>query len=182
MIVDEELEMICRARGGDSAAYEHLYRHYSATVHSWCLQITCNCADAEDLAQEVFLRLFLKLPTFRGDSKLSTWLYRVVVNCALMQFRKHKRTVPSVSAVLPKQPSSFDGDITLEQTVPASAREVVMIMQAVATLAPGKRSVFIMHDVSGFTHREIAQRLHLSIEGSKCRLRRARMELRSVLA
>lgn len=182
MVADEERDMICRARGGDSAAYEHLYRQYSATVRTWCWHITHDCADAEDLSQEVFLRLFLSLPKFRCESTLRTWLYRVAVNCALMQLRKRKRTIPSLNAVLPTEPSSIGTDLTLEQAVPPRARELVTIMQAVETLPPAKRSVFILHDISGFTHREIAQQLRLSVEGSKCRLRRARMELRGVLA
>jgi RNA polymerase sigma-70 factor (ECF subfamily) len=182
MVPNEETEMIGRARSGDHGAYEYLYRHHAATVRSWCWHITRNCADADDLAQEVFMRLFLNLPSFRCESKLRTWLYRVVVNCALMQLRRQKRTIPSLNSIVSRDAPLLNDESTLENTIPPSARERVIIMQALDALPPAKRSVFIMHDVSGFTHREIARHLSLSIESSKCRLRRARMELRSVLS
>jgi RNA polymerase sigma-70 factor (ECF subfamily) len=182
MVPTDETDLISRAREGDAGAYEHLYRQYVATVRSWCWHITRNGADADDLAQEVFLRLFLNLPTFRCKSKLRTWLYRVAVNCALMQLRQRRRTIPSLNAILPRESGLEDSDPRLDQMVPPSARERVIIMQAVNALPAAKRSVFMMHDMSGFTHKEIAQHLSLSMEGSKCRLRRARMELRSVLA
>jgi len=182
MVPTEEMYMICRAREGDAGAYEHLYREYAATVRSWCWHMTRNTADADDLAQEVFMRLFLSLPTFKCKSKLRTWLYRVAVNCALMQLRQRKRRIPSLSAILPREADRDNAEPRLDPIVPPSARERVIMMQAVNALTPAKRSVFIMHDMSGFTHKEIAQHLRLSLEGSKCRLRRARIELRSVLA
>ena len=182
MVPNQETEMISRARSGDQAAYEHLYRQYATTVRSWCWHMTRNYADADDLAQEVFMRLFVKLPTFRCESTLRTWLYRVVVNCALMQFRKQKRTSRSLHSILPRETSLRSPELPLEIAIPASAGARVIIKQALQGLPPAKRSVFLMHDVSGFTHQEIAQRLCVSIESSKCRLRRARMQLRSALS
>jgi len=99
-----------------------------------------------------------------------------------MQFRKQKRTSPSLHSILPRETSLPNPELPLEIAIPASAGARVIIKQALQGLPPAKRSVFLMHDVSGFTHQEIAQRLCVSIESSKCRLRRARMQLRSVLS
>src|SRR5215475_8314185 len=87
-----EPEVIRRAQRGDPAAFEHLYRTQSKAVYNLCLRMLKNTSDAEDLTQQVFLRLFRKIGTFRGDSCLATWLYRVTFNAVLMHLRRSKRT------------------------------------------------------------------------------------------
>ena len=177
-----EAEMMRRASSGDQEACERLYHRHSSSVRSWCWRITRNVADAEDLTQEVFMRLFVKLPTFRHESTLRTWLYRVAVNCALMHLRQRKRAAISLPGIFELETAMSVGKLKLQNSTPTSASERLMISQAVDTLPFGKRSVFIMHDISGFSHKEIAECLSLSIENSKCRLRRARLELRSALS
>jgi RNA polymerase sigma factor (sigma-70 family) len=172
-----ETEMVHRACSGDQNADERLYRRHLPSVRAWCLQITRNVADADDLTQEVFMRLFLKLPAFRRESSLRSWLYRVAVNCALMHLRKRGARATSIDAILEVEASVLAAKLNRKNTTAASAREHLIIDQAVGTLTIGKRSVFILHDVSGFRHKEIAERLGLSIESSKSRLRRARKEL-----
>jgi RNA polymerase sigma-70 factor (ECF subfamily) len=133
-----------------------------------------------DIGQEVFMRLFLKLPAFRRESSLRSWLYRVAVNCALMHLRK-KPAAMSLNAILEMEPSLLTSRLYMLTTTAALAGDRLIMNQAVGTLPPGKRSVFILHDVSGFRHKEIAEHLRMSIDSSKSRLRRARMELRLLL-
>lgn len=181
-IETDEDATIQQARNGDMEACKSLYERHLPSVRSWCWQITRNFADAEDLTQEVFMRLFTKLPTFHQQSTLRTWLYRVAVNCALMHRRQRKRDAASLDAILEIEASVLAAKVRLHSSTAASAAERVIIDQALAMLPAGKRSVFIMYEVSGLKHNEIAQRLGLSVEGSKCRLRRARQELRLMLA
>jgi RNA polymerase sigma factor (sigma-70 family) len=176
-----ETEMMHRACNGDQDAYERLYHRHLPSVRAWCLRITRNFADAEDISQEVFMRLFLKLPAFRRESSLRSWLYRVAVNCALMHLRKRGQPSPSLEAVLEVETSLLAVKLDRRNTSTASASQGLIIDEAVGALPLKKRSVFILHDVSGFRHKEIAERLSLSIESSKSRLRRARRELRLLL-
>ena len=138
-IETDEDAMIQQARDGDMEACKCLYERHLPSVRSWCWQITRNFADVEDLTQEVFMRLFAKLPTFRQESTLRSWLYRVAVNCALMHLRQRKRDVASLDAILEIEASVLAVKVSLQSSTAASAAERAIINQALAMLPASKR-------------------------------------------
>ena len=177
----QSTELIRLISNGDHTAWEEFYRQHKPIVHSWCRQMTHNSADADDLTQEVFLRTFLRISTFRGTAKLRTWLYRVTLNCVLMQRRKPQRREVACERAIPTNQGVVSVTPELRQTVSAPNINWLMLQETIERLPQGRRTVFLLHDVLGFTHTEISQKLCLSTENSKCRLRRARFELREDL-
>lgn len=171
---------LCRyAAEGSIAAFEIIYQRYHRRTYSLCLRMTANQTEAEDLTQEVFIQLFRKIGSFRGDSAFSTWLHRLTVNQVLMHFRR--RSVKS-------ERTSEDGEIP-EQTVVGSANpgkmqvvDRIALKDAIAELPAGYKSVFVLHDVEGFEHEEVARRLGISVGTSKSQLHKARLKLRGLLA
>lgn len=176
-----EPEAIRKAQRGDASAFELLYNRYSGRVHAICLRIVCDPAEAEDLTQEAFLLVFRKIHTFRGASAFSTWLHRVALNVAYMHIRK-KRSQPGPFEELSKpanegHPKEFGGpDLRLERFV-----DRVSLERALATLNGACKTVFVLHDVQGFKHSEIAVIMECSVESSKGQLHRARARLRHLL-
>ena len=173
--VDPDAQLAAR---GDMQAFEMIYRRYHPRVFSLCLRMTKNATQAEDLAQEVFVQLFRKINTFRGESSFSTWLHRLTVNQVLMQFRK-----PAVRAE-----RAMDDDSPEETAVGGtenpgrmSVIDRISLQEAVAQLPPGYRMVFILHDVEGYEHGQIARILGCSIGTSKSQLHKSRMRLRQLL-
>lgn len=177
-----ELTAIARAQAGDGAAFEVLYNMHKRRVYSLCLRMLGNVAEAEDLTQEAFLQLHRKISTFRGDSAFSTWLHRMAVNVVLMHLRKKGLHLVSLEETL--EPNQEDGprkdfgtrDLTLSGSIDRVALE-----RAMEELPPGYRMVFVLHDVEGYEHNEIAGMLQCSIGNSKSQLHKARMRLRSLL-
>ena len=174
-----DLEIAKAAATGDLAAFELLYKKYHRRTYSLCLRMAGGHAEAEDLTQEVFIQVFRKVGSFRGDSAFSTWLHRLTVNQVLMHFRK--RSVKS-------EKTSEDGEMP-EQIVIGSANpdkmqivDKLALQTAIAQLPPGYKKIFLMHDVHGFEHEEIARRLGLSVGTSKSQLHKARMKLRGLLS
>lgn len=164
------------AAGGDALAFEELYKRHSGFVHSVCLRMTRNTAEAEDLTQEVFIQVLRKLAGFRGESAFSTWLYRLSVNQVLMHFRKKywRDTRPT--------PEHFSGPpIGREPAGRDDSLARVALKSAIARLPPGYRRTLVLYDVAGFNHQEIADMLGCSDGTSKSQLHKARMKLRSVL-
>lgn len=166
------------AAAGDMSAFEELYARHSRRVYSLCLRMTQNVTKAEDLTQEAFIQLFRKVGSFRGDSAFTTWLHRLTVNQVLMHFRKR-------SVKLEK--TTEEGE-TPEQTVVGTANpnqmpviDRIALDKAIAQLPPGYRSVFVLHDVEGHEHEEIAQMLGVAVGTSKSQLHKARMKLRALL-
>ena len=173
-----EHQAISGARMGDPACFESLYHLHKRHVYLLCLRITKNTADAEDLTQEVFLQLFRKVATFRGDSAFSTWLHRVAMNVVLMHLRK--KTLPLAPEPLDSQ--SEDGaKIEFGATDPTLAVAVdrILLERSVKRLPAGYRTVFVLHDVQGYEHKEIAQLMCCSVGNSKSQLHKARLKLRS---
>jgi RNA polymerase sigma-70 factor (ECF subfamily) len=169
-----EAEAIAAAQAGDSKAFETLYALHKRRVYSLCLRMLSNVAEAEDLTQEAFLQLYRKIGTFRGDSAFSTWLHRLAVNVVLMHLRK--KGLPQVS--------SDDGprkDIGARDLQLSGSIDRVTLERAVENLPPGYRLVFVLHDVEGYEHNEIAGMLDCSIGNSKSQLHKARMKLRDLL-
>jgi len=173
-----DLELCRMAAEGSLAAFEVIYSRYHRRTYSLALRMTSSQTDAEDLTQEVFVQLFKKIGSFRGDSAFSTWLHRMTVNQVLMHFRR--RTVKN-------ERTSDDGEMP-EQTVLGTANpgkmqviDRIALKNAISQLPDGYRSVFILHDVNGFEHEEVARRMGISVGTSKSQLHKARLKLRGLL-
>jgi RNA polymerase sigma-70 factor, ECF subfamily len=178
-----EAEAIRLAQHGDGEAFERLYRLHSRRVFSLCLRMVGNQAEAEDLAQEAFLQLFRKIQTFRGESAFSTWLHRLTVNVVLMRLRKKTATETSLDEMSENQEEG--GGPPKEVGVPdlklAGSVDRVNLERAVGQLPPGYRTVFVLHDIQGYEHNEIAALMGCSIGNSKSQLHKARTRLRELL-
>jgi RNA polymerase sigma-70 factor (ECF subfamily) len=177
-----EAEAIDRAKLGDGACFEALYGLHKRRVYSLCLRMTGNTAEAEDLTQEAFLQLYRKIATFRGESAFSTWLHRLAVNVVLMHLRK--KGLPEVSLQETLEPTEEDGpkkDIGAHDQVLAGSIDRVNLERAIESLPPGYRIIFVLHDIEGYEHNEIAEMMGCSIGNSKSQLHKARMKLRDLL-
>lgn len=162
------------AAKGDRAAFERLYRAHTQRVFSVCMRMVSDSTKAEELTQDVFVRVWQKLPTFRGDAQVSTWLHRVAVNVVLTS-RKSDNAGKNRAV-------SDDDAIELTPARAAFVGERLDLEGAIAGLPRGARQVFVLHDVEGFTHEEIGDQLGISPGGSKAQLHRARMLLRQALS
>jgi RNA polymerase sigma-70 factor (ECF subfamily) len=145
--------------------------------------MTRNVAEAEDLTQEAFLQVFRKLPTFRGDSALSTWMYRVAVNTVLMYFRKRGRPQFSID----EEPANNENGKSKKRdygTIDfqlSGCVDRIALARAIRELPHGYRTIFLLHEVEGYEHREIARLLKCSIGNSKSQLHKARLRMRELL-
>ncbi|MDQ3698154.1 MAG: RNA polymerase sigma factor [Gemmatimonadota bacterium] len=168
---------VARAATGDRRAFEALYRANVGRIFSLCVRMCGDRAGAEELTQDVFVRAWEKLPLFRGESAFSTWLHRLAVNVVL-NARK--------SAGRERSRREDDDDGNGVAALPARAREHhaerLDLEAAIATLPPGAKRVFVLHDVEGYKHEEIAEMLGVTAGGSKAQLHRARLLLREALA
>jgi RNA polymerase sigma-70 factor (ECF subfamily) len=176
-------EAVRRAQSGDHEAFAQLYGLHKKRVFSICLRMVANFALAEDLTQEVFLQLHRKIASFRGDAAFTTWLHRLATNVVLMHLRKRGLTQVSLDQLTEHVPeeraSRAFGKPDLHLV---GAVDRVAIQRAVATLAPGYRTVFLLHDMEGLDHGEIAGHLGCSRGNTKSQLHKARRALRKVLA
>ena len=159
-------------------AFAELYQRYHRRVYTLCLRMTNNVAEAEDLTQEVFLHVYHKIGSFRGEAAMMTWLHRVTINQVLMHFRKNsvRREQTTADGELPQV--IVDGAGTPSQMLAVSQ---LTLERAIAQLSPGYRAVFILHDVEGYEHTEIARIRGISVGTSKSQLHKARMKLRKLL-
>jgi len=178
-----EAEAIRLAQAGDAPAFEFLYHLHSRRVYALCLRMVNNPADAEDLMQEAFLQLFRKIGTFRGESAFSTWLHRMTVNVVLMRLRK--KSLPVTSLEETTEPDEETGGPRKDVGAPdlrlSGAVDRVNLERSVEKLPPGYRTVFVLHDVQGFEHNEIADIMGCSVGNSKSQLHKARTRLRELL-
>ena len=178
-----EGEAIRLAARGNAQAFEFLYRRHSGRVYALCLRMTGNSDEAEDAMQEAFMQLFRKVGTFRGESSFSTWLHRLTVNAVLMRRRKKRRIEISIDDTgrgeeqdpLPALELGAD-DLRLKGVL-----DRVNLQKAIDELPDGYRQIFILHDVEGYEHHEIANLLGCSIGNSKSQLFKARHKLRWLL-
>ena len=178
-----EAEAIRLAQQGDAAAFARLYELHRRRVYSLCLRMVGNTAEAEDLAQEAFLQLFRKIGTFRGESAFSTWLHRMAVNVVLMKLRKKSGKEASLEQITePDEESGAPGrDFGGPDMRLSGSLDRVNLQRAVEELPPGYKAVFVLHDVQGYEHGEIAEIMNCSIGNSKSQLHKARMRLRELL-
>jgi RNA polymerase sigma-70 factor (ECF subfamily) len=170
-----EAEAVAMAKRGNAAGHETLYRLHRSRVYSLCLRHTSNASDAEDLTHDVFMQVLRKIKTFRGESKFGSWLYRVALNSLLLHARKQKRQEQFVVDNLPED------SICLKHSRSPAPADQLVLQQALGSLSVKKRSVVLLHDVKGLTHREVAWRLGLTVTASKSRLHRAHIALRDAL-
>jgi RNA polymerase sigma-70 factor (ECF subfamily) len=175
-----EDQAIRGAQRGDQHCFESLYNRHKRHIYSLCLRMSRNTAEAEDLTQEVFLQMFRKVATFRGDSAFSTWLHRVAVNVVLMHLRK--KSLPIAPEPLESQPGDrAKNEIgKIDETLAVSIDRIVL-ERSVSSLPPGYRVVFMLHDVQGYEHKDIARMMRCSVGNSKSQLHKARLKLRSHL-
>ncbi len=178
-----EPEAIRLAQQGDAAAFERIYRLHSRRVYALCLRMVGNTTEAEDLTQEAFLQVFRKIHTFRGESAFSTWLHRLAVNIVLMRLRK--KSLPETSLEEVTEPDEESGGPRKEVGGPdlllSGSIDRVHLQRAIEQLPPGYKSVFVLHDIQGYEHNEIAEIMDCSIGNSKSQLHKARMRLRELL-
>lgn len=173
-----DLTLARAAAKGDMNAFEQLYERHNRRVYSLCLRMTQNAAEAEDLAQEAFIQLFRKIGSFRGDSAFTTWLHRLTVNQVLMHFRKRSVKL---------ERTTEDGETPVQivrgtenpNAMPVLDR--IALDRALSLLPPGYRTVFVLHDIEGHEHEEIARMLKVAVGTSKSQLHKARLKLRKLL-
>jgi RNA polymerase sigma-70 factor (ECF subfamily) len=162
------------AASGDAHAFERLYRGHVGRVHSLARRMLCD-DEADEAAQDVFVRAWERLETFRGDSALGSWLHRLTVNLALTDRRTEVRRLRRVGDASELPP---DGGVAPSAGQPG---EDLDLERAIAALPQGARTVFVLHDVEGYTHEEIARSAGIAIGTSKAQLFRARRLLREAL-
>jgi RNA polymerase sigma-70 factor (ECF subfamily) len=169
-----ERVLVRDAQAGDLAAFEQLYRQNVGRVFAVCLRMAGDASLAEELAQDVFVRAWEKLGSFRGESAFSSWLYPLTVNVALSERRSRRRRTARVMAT--EDPTVFEKPVARND--PDAGFDLDKALQ---TLPPGARSVFVLHDVEGYRHEEIAKLTGVATGTSKAQLHRARRLLREAL-
>lgn len=173
-----DLELARRCQNGDAGAFEELYRQYSGRLFNLAFRMAGSTHEAEDLLQEVFLHVYKKLGSFRGDSSLGTWLYRLGMNQCLDHLRGRQAKMNTAT-------DSLDEDGAAELAAPMSATPVAVnrldLERAIAKLPEGCRAAFLLHDVEGFEHNEVARILGVSEGTSKSQVHKARLKLRAML-
>ena len=174
-------ELIARAQQGDEQAFAALFELHKRRVYSLCLRMTGDAAEAEDLAQEAFLQLFRKISTFRGESAFSTWLHRLVVNVVLMHLRKKGIQKISLDETDNSQEEPVKREYGEDDRRLLGSVDRITLNDAIEQLPPGYRSIFVLHDVEGYEHNEIAQIMSCSVGNSKSQLHKARLKLREAL-
>jgi RNA polymerase sigma-70 factor (ECF subfamily) len=171
------------AQQGDPAAFEIIYHLYSGRVYALCLRMLCDPVEAEDLVQEVFIQLFRKIHTFRGESAFSTWLHRLTTNLVLMRLRRKKPMSISLDEIMGSE--ERDGKPRQEIGGPdpglSGLADRINLQSAIDQLPQGYKKIFILYDVQGYEHSEIAKILGRSIGNSKSQLHKARKRLRELL-
>src|SRR5436190_4105349 len=173
-----DLQLAKSAAHGDMTSFEELYRRHHRRVYSICLRMLQNAFEAEDLTQDVFIQLYRKIGSFRGDSAFTTWLHRMTVNQVLMHFRK--RTVKFEKTT---EEGETPVQIVSGTENPFKMRVVdkIALENAIDQLPAGYKNVFMLHDVEGFEHEEVARILGCSVGTSKSQLHKARLKLQKLL-
>jgi len=174
----KDFELTKAASTGNMAAFEEIYNRHHRRVYSICLRMLQNATEAEDLTQDVFIQLYRKIGSFRGDSAFTTWLHRLTVNQVLMHFRKRN---------VKFEKTTEEGE-TPVQIVPGTENakkmpivDKIALENAIAQLPNGYRNVFVLHDIEGYEHEEVARLLGCSVGTSKSQLHKARLKLRKLL-
>jgi RNA polymerase sigma-70 factor, ECF subfamily len=173
-----DVELARAAGAGDTSAFEQIYRRHFRRVYALCFRMLGNPTEAEDLTQDVFTHLFNKIGSFRGESAFTTWLHRLTVNQVLMYFRR-KSARPEFTTEEGETPVQIVTGTGNPNRMPIVDR--IALERAISQLPRGYRTVFVLHDVEGHDHDEIAQMLGVSEGTSKSQLHKARLKLRQLL-
>jgi RNA polymerase sigma-70 factor, ECF subfamily len=176
-----DADLVARAQQGEEAAFAILFEAHKRRVYSLCLRMTHSIVDAEDLTQEAFLKAFRKIGTFRSESTFSTWLHRLTVNEVLMYLRKKRLPQVSLDEIDDSQEEPLrreyrDDDRRLMGTI-----DRINLSAAIAHLPAGYRTAFVLFDLEGYEHQEIARIMNWSVGNSKSQLHKARRKLRDWL-
>src|SRR5947209_1422901 len=174
-----DLALARRAAGGDARAFEEIYRLYHRLVYGLCLRMRQNVAEAEDITQDVFILLHRKVGSFRGESQFTTWLHRLTVNQVLMRFRRSRAR--REEALEDSAAHSLAAGVAPGGVQRTALIDRVALDKALEQLPPGYRAAFILHDVEGYEHEEVAQILGCAVGTSKSQLHKARAKLRKIL-
>jgi len=173
-----DLELVERIRGGDGSAFEALYRQHATRLYNLASRMTGAKGEADDLLQDIFLLAYRKIGSFRGESSLGTWLYRLAMNHCLDVLRnRHTR--------MGQHTDSLDEPDAMPVASPVpilSAVSRIDLERAIASLPPACRAAFLLHDVEGFGHQEVGTMLGVSEGTSKSQVHKARMRIRAYLA
>lgn len=165
-------QLVRQAQAGDRGAFEQLYREHVGRVYALCLRLSADATTAEELTQETFVKAWRKLSAFRGDSAFSSWLYRIAANTAFQSKRsENRRHARIVTADNLERVDGRAGEVSVN----------IDLERAIRALPPGARSVFILHDIEGYAHEDIAGMTGVAVGTSKAQLHRARRLLREAL-
>lgn len=178
---DSDLNLVKRAQEGDADAFAGIFNAHKARIYSVCLRMTNNTAEAEDLTQDAFLQVFRKLATFRGDSALSTWLYRIAVNTVLMHFRKKVLRQVSLDEPYNQDAKNVRREYGRRDDRLVGCVDRIALARAIRELPHGYRTIFLLHEVEGYEHQEIAELLECSVGNSKSQLHKAKLRVRELL-
>ena len=177
------VDVVVRAQAGDHDAFSELYLEHKRRVFAVCMRMVRDFALAEDLTQDAFLQVHRRISMFRGDSAFTTWLHRITVNTVLMYLRKRALSVVSLDHLMEDVPEERAGrSFGARDLMQAGVADRLDIDRALATMAPGYRSIFLLHDIHGFDHAEIADILNCTRGNTKSQLHKARRALRGALA
>ncbi len=174
----KDFELTQLAAKGNMAAFEEIYNRHHRRVYSICLRMLQNTTEAEDLTQDVFIQLHRKIGSFRGDSAFTTWLHRLTVNQVLMHFRKRNVKFEKTTEE-GETPVQIVSGTQNPRKMPVVDK--IAIENAIEKLPNGYRNVFVLHDVEGYEHEEVARILGCSVGTSKSQLHKARLKLRKLL-
>ena len=160
---------------------EEIFRDYAPRVYNLARRMLGNDADAEDVTQDVLLQVVRKLDTFRGEANLSTWLHRMAVNVVLMHLRKKGLQLVPFEDTTESDEEAPKKDFGAQDSTLAGSIDRIRLQRAIDSLPTGYRTIFVLHDVEGYEHNEIAEIVGCSIGNSKSQLHKARMKLRELL-
>ncbi len=178
----EDLELIQRICSGEREAYSDLVRLYQSRVLRLCTSLLGDANSAEDAAQDVFLKVYRVLPTFRGDASFSTWLYRIAANHCKDLLRKRKREkTESWEGLLEKHGDTIEQMLAVKESPKPSAGDAELVEKVLSQLAPDYRIILTLREAQGLSYQEIADTLQCSLDAVKARLRRAREALQDKL-
>jgi RNA polymerase sigma-70 factor, ECF subfamily len=173
--------LVSRAKEGEREAFATLFDLHKRKVYSLCLRMTGDAVEAEDLTQDVFIQVFRKIATFRGDASFSTWLYRVAVNTVLMELRKKHPKEVSLDEPVQADSSCIQREVGRSDLDLEGSVDRIALNRAIQELPRGCRRIFLLHEVHGYEHHEIAKLLRCSVGNSKSQLHKARLKMQELL-
>lgn len=173
----DESRAVMAAQKGDPAGFQLLYEKHRSYVYSLCLRMTHDPGLSDDLTQDIFLHVWRKIATFKGNAQFRTWLYRVTINMVLLYFRRNK----AINVSLDDEVLSATERKLMEHFPPPDIDDHILLRRSLNSLKPHHRSVLMLHDVHGYRHQDISQLLGITSGASRSQLHKARVKLRMAL-